>query len=43
MHYVIVGAGPAGVIAAESLRATDPDGEITLLGDEDCCRLWREM
>nr|VFK38595.1 MAG: Pyridine nucleotide-disulphide oxidoreductase [Candidatus Kentron sp. SD] len=34
MHYVIVGAGPAGVIAAETLRKTDPDGKIILLGDE---------
>ncbi len=34
MHYVIIGAGPAGVIAAETLRKTDPHGEITLLGDE---------
>jgi NAD(P)H-nitrite reductase large subunit len=34
MRYVIVGAGPAGVIAAETLRKTDPAGEITLLGDE---------
>ena len=34
MHYVIIGAGPAGVIAAETLHKTDPQGEITLLGDE---------
>jgi NADPH-dependent 2,4-dienoyl-CoA reductase/sulfur reductase-like enzyme len=34
MRYVIVGAGPAGVIAAETLRRRDPQGEITLLGDE---------
>nr|VFJ43209.1 MAG: Pyridine nucleotide-disulphide oxidoreductase [Candidatus Kentron sp. FW] len=34
MHYVIVGAGPAGVIAAETLRKTDRDGKITLLGEE---------
>ncbi|VFM98462.1 MAG: Pyridine nucleotide-disulphide oxidoreductase [Candidatus Kentron sp. G] len=34
MHYVIVGAGPAGVIAAETLRKTGRDGKITLLGDE---------
>jgi len=34
MNYVIIGAGPTGVIAAETLRKTDPQGEITLLGDE---------
>jgi NADPH-dependent 2,4-dienoyl-CoA reductase/sulfur reductase-like enzyme len=34
MQYVIIGAGPSGVIAAETLRKTDPDGEITLIGDE---------
>ena len=34
MNYVIVGAGPAGVIAAETLRRTDPQGNITIIGDE---------
>ena len=34
MDYVIVGAGPAGVIAAETLRRTDPAGSVVLLGDE---------
>lgn len=34
MHYVIVGAGPAGVIAAETLRKTDSKGQITIIGDE---------
>ncbi|NQW00229.1 MAG: NAD(P)/FAD-dependent oxidoreductase [Rhodospirillales bacterium] len=34
MTYVVVGAGPSGVIAAESLRKSDPDGEIILIGDE---------
>ena len=34
MRYVLIGAGPAGVIAAETLRKTDPEGEIVLLGDE---------
>ena len=33
-EYVIVGTGPAGVIAAETLRRSDPDGGITLIGDE---------
>ena len=34
MDYVIVGTGPAGVIAAETLRQTDPAGAITLIGGE---------
>ncbi len=34
LHHVIVGAGPAGVIAAETLRKHAPADRITLLGDE---------
>ena len=34
MHYVIIGAGPAGVVAAETLRKFDPVGAITLVGGE---------
>ena len=34
MQHIIVGAGPAGVIAAETLRKIDPDCKITLIGDE---------
>ena len=34
MHHVIIGAGPAGVIAAETLYEQDPDARITLVGDE---------
>ncbi|MBM3581986.1 MAG: NAD(P)/FAD-dependent oxidoreductase, partial [Alphaproteobacteria bacterium] len=34
MRYVIVGAGPAGVVAAETIRRRDPKGEIALVGDE---------
>ncbi|MEE4379727.1 MAG: FAD-dependent oxidoreductase [Candidatus Competibacteraceae bacterium] len=34
MQHVIIGAGPAGVIAAETLRKHDPQGEIVLIGDE---------
>ncbi|MFQ5763840.1 MAG: NAD(P)/FAD-dependent oxidoreductase [Rhodospirillales bacterium] len=34
MKYVIAGAGPAGVIAAETLRKADPKGSILLVGDE---------
>src|SRR5665647_2614810 len=34
MNYVIIGNGPAGVIAAETLRKTDLSGNIALIGDE---------
>lgn len=34
MHYVVVGAGPAGVTACDTLRQQDPDGRITLVGGE---------
>ncbi len=34
MRYAIIGAGPAGVVAAETLRAADPDGVITLYAGE---------
>lgn len=34
MKYVIIGAGPAGVIAAETLRGRDPSGEITMISGE---------
>jgi len=34
MQHVIIGAGPAGVIAAETLRKLDGDAQITLVGDE---------
>lgn len=34
MHHVIIGAGPAGVVAAETLRDRDPSAVITLIGDE---------
>ncbi len=33
-HHVILGAGPAGVIAAETIRKQDPQAQITLIGDE---------
>jgi NADPH-dependent 2,4-dienoyl-CoA reductase/sulfur reductase-like enzyme len=35
MHHVILGAGPAGVIAADTLRKQDTDAKITLIGGED--------
>jgi len=34
MKHVIIGNGPAGVVAAESLRKSDPGATITLIGDE---------
>jgi NAD(P)H-nitrite reductase large subunit len=34
MHHVIIGAGPAGVIAAETLHRRDPGARITIVGDE---------
>jgi len=35
MHHVIIGQGPAGVIAAETLRKADKTSAITMIGDED--------
>jgi NADPH-dependent 2,4-dienoyl-CoA reductase/sulfur reductase-like enzyme len=34
MHHVILGAGPAGVIAAETIRKHQPNDAITIVGDE---------
>jgi NADPH-dependent 2,4-dienoyl-CoA reductase/sulfur reductase-like enzyme len=34
MNHVIIGAGPAGVIAAESLRKLDPGASVVVVGDE---------
>jgi len=34
MRYVIIGNGPAGVVAAETLRKCDQHGSIVLIGDE---------
>lgn len=34
-HHVILGAGPAGVIAAETIRKHAPHDAITLVGDEN--------
>ena len=34
MHHVIVGAGPAGVIAAETLRKQSANDSITIVGNE---------
>ena len=35
MKYLILGNGPAGVVAAETLRKADPKGKITMVGSED--------
>ncbi len=34
MKHVILGAGPAGIIAAETIRKHAPDDEIVVIGDE---------
>ena len=34
MKHVIIGNGPAGVVAAETLRKNDPGSSITLIGEE---------
>jgi len=34
MKYVIIGAGPAGVTAAQTLVKADPDGDVVLIGGE---------
>ena len=34
MKHVIIGNGPAGVVAAEALRRYDPHADITLIGEE---------
>jgi len=35
MTYVVVGAGPAGVVAAETLAKSDPGSEVVLISGED--------
>ncbi len=34
MNHLIIGTGPAGVIAAETLKKLAPDSNVTLIGDE---------
>ena len=34
MEHVVIGAGPAGVVAAETLRKAQPDAAIMVIGDE---------
>ena len=35
MKHIILGNGPAGVVAAETLRRAAPADEILLVGNED--------
>jgi len=35
MKHIILGNGPAGVVAAETLRAAAPNDDILLVGNED--------
>ena len=34
MHHIIIGAGPTGVVAAETLRKLDAGSQITIIGEE---------
>lgn len=34
MKHLIIGAGPSGVIAAETLRRLQPEASVTIVGDE---------
>ncbi len=34
MKHVIIGAGPAGVTAAEEIRRQDPTADVVIVGDE---------
>ena len=34
MQHIIIGAGPAGVVAAETLRKADAQADIVIIGDE---------
>ncbi|MDZ7581941.1 MAG: FAD-dependent oxidoreductase [Deltaproteobacteria bacterium] len=43
MHYVIIGNGVAGITAAETIRQYDPEGGITLIGDETVSPYCRPM
>jgi len=36
MRYLIIGNSAAGVFAAETIRGLDPDGQITMISNEDC-------
>ncbi|MGB5424610.1 MAG: FAD-dependent oxidoreductase [Desulfobacterales bacterium] len=43
MQYVIIGNGVAGITAAETIRQYDPEGGITLIGDESVTPYCRPM
>lgn len=43
MPYVIIGNGVAGITAAETIRQYDPEGGITLIGDEAVAPYCRPM
>ena len=43
MQYVIIGNGVAGITAAETIRQYDPEGGITLMGDESVAPYCRPM
>ena len=43
MNYVIIGNGIAGVSAAESIRQIDPEGSMTIVGDETELPYYRPM
>ncbi len=43
MNYVIIGNGIAGISAAESIRQLDPEGSMTLIGDETALPYCRPM
>ena len=34
MKHVIIGAGPAGVVASETLYKLDPSAQIVIIGNE---------
>lgn len=34
LHYVLIGSGVASIAAAEAIRSRDPEGEISLIGDD---------
>ena len=40
MTYVIAGAGPAGVIAAETLRKTNPNSEISICSTQGATKCY---
>ncbi|MBU1171549.1 MAG: FAD-dependent oxidoreductase [Proteobacteria bacterium] len=40
-HYVIIGNGPAGNLAADTLRDSDPDARITIVSNESMTYYYR--